>query len=188
MKLKKIIFVATLFILGVTMFNINENKKPMAITENTSPDFFVDENVDEGVKNNYENNLNTLPESIKKYANSVTITHEDLSEKFELDLDAKILAITYGKDIYVNDEKYNENVLIHELFHAYDYSNNWISNQKEFFEIYQIEKDFVKVTDGNIQNVYEFFASAGEMYYLNPNNLKKEAPLTYKFFSNNIDF
>ena len=27
MKLKKIIFVATLFILGVTMFNINENKK-----------------------------------------------------------------------------------------------------------------------------------------------------------------
>lgn len=111
-----------------------------------------------------------------------------MSEKFELDLDAKILAITYGKDIYVNDEKYNENVLIHELFHAYDYSNNWISNQKEFFEIYQIEKDFVKVTDGNIQNVYEFFASAGEMYYLNPNNLKKEAPLTYKFFSNNIDF
>lgn len=65
MKLRKIIFVTTLFILGVTMFNINENKKPMAITENTSPDFFVDENVDEDVKNNYENNLNTLPESIK---------------------------------------------------------------------------------------------------------------------------
>lgn len=191
MKLKKIIFVTTLFVLGVTMFNINENhKKPMAITQSqtTSTKFFADDNINEDIKNKYENNWTSLPENMKEYANSVTITHENLSEKFELGLDAKILATTYGNDIYVNDEKYNDHVLIHELFHAYDYSNNWISNQKEFFEIYQVEKDFIKVTDGNVQNVYEFFASAGEMYYFAPNELKNTAPLTYEFFLNHIEF
>ena len=78
--------------------------------------------------------------------------------------------------------------MIHELFHAYDYHNDWISTSDEFMKIYEAEKEFIKVSDGNTQNVYEFWASAGEMYYFNEEELKEIAPLTYNFMKEHIEF
>ena len=54
-------------------------------------------------------------------------------------------------------------------------------------EIYDKEKNLVSVTDGNVQNVYEFFASSGELFYFEPEVLKEKAPLTYNFFVKNIN-
>ena len=191
MKLKKIIPVIVFVIAAVAVFNINTNKeKPMAITESlsSSPIFIEDVNINKEIATAYKRNLDSLPESMTQYATSITITTENLSEKFNLNLNANILAITYGTDIYINDSEYNENVLIHELFHAYDYHNDWISTSDEFMKIYEAEKEFIKVSDGNTQNVYEFWASAGEMYYFNEEELKEIAPLTYNFMKEHIEF
>lgn len=191
MKLKKIIPVIVIVIAAVAVFNIyNPQEKPMAITESlsSSPVFIEDVNIDEDVAKAYKRNLESLPDFMKQYATSVTITNENLSEKFDLNLNANILAITYGTDIYISDEKFNENVLIHELFHAYDYSHNWISTSNEFSKIYEQEKNLIQVSDGNVQNIYEFWASAGEMYYFSPKKLQEVAPLTYDFMVKNIQF
>lgn len=190
MNIKKIMPVIILMIAVVTVLNINKVKEiPMAITESlsTSTELIVDDNINKDVADAYINNWETLPESLKSNATSLNITGENLSDKFELNLNANILAISYGTDIYVNDTKFNKNVLIHELFHVFDYSNNWISNSDEFMEIYDKEKNLVSVTDGNAQNVYEFFASSGELFYFEPEVLKEKAPLTYNFFVKNIN-
>lgn len=190
MNIKKIMPVIILMIAVVTVLNINKVKEiPMAITESlsTSTELIVDDNINKDVADAYINNWETLPESLKSNATSLNITGENLSDKFDLNLNANILAISYGTDIYVNDTKFNKNVLIHELFHVFDYSNNWISNSDEFMEIYDKEKNLVSVTDGNAQNVYEFFASSGELFYFEPEVLKEKAPLTYNFFVKNIN-
>lgn len=190
MNIKKIMPVIILMIAVVTVLNINKVKEiPMAITESlsTSTELIVDDNINKDVADAYINNWETLPESLKSNATSLNITGENLSDKFDLNLNANILAISYGTDIYVNDAKFNKNVLIHELFHVFDYSNNWISNSDEFMEIYDKEKNLVSVTDGNAQNVYEFFASSGELFYFEPEVLKEKAPLTYNFFVKNIN-
>lgn len=190
MNIKKIMPVIILMIAVVTVLNINKVKEiPMAITESlsTSTELIVDDNINKDVADAYINNWETLPESLKSNATSLNITGENLSDKFDLNLNANILAISYGTDIYVNDTKFNKNVLIHELFHVFDYSNNWISNSDEFMEIYDKEKNLVSVTDGNVQNVYEFFASSGELFYFEPEVLKEKAPLTYNFFVKNIN-
>lgn len=190
MNIKKIMPVIILMIAVVTVLNINKVKEiPMAITESlsTSTELIVDDNINKDVADAYINNWETLPESLKSNATSLNITGENLSDKFNLNLNANILAISYGTDIYVNDTKFNKNVLIHELFHVFDYSNNWISNSDEFMEIYDKEKNLVSVTDGNAQNVYEFFASSGELFYFEPEVLKEKAPLTYNFFVKNIN-
>lgn len=190
MNIKKIMPVIILMIAVVTALNINKVKEiPMAITESlsTSTELIVDDNINKDVADAYINNWETLPEFLKSNATSLNITGENLSDKFDLNLNANILAISYGTDIYVNDTKFNKNVLIHELFHVFDYSNNWISNSDEFMEIYDKEKNLVSVTDGNVQNVYEFFASSGELFYFEPEVLKEKAPLTYNFFVKNIN-
>ena len=106
MKLKKIIPVIVFVIAAVAVFNINTNKeKPMAITESlsSSPIFIEDVNINKEIATAYKRNLDSLPESMTQYATSITITTENLSEKFNLNLNANILAITYGTDIYIND-------------------------------------------------------------------------------------
>ena len=89
MKLKKIIPVIVFVIAAVAVFNINTNKeKPMAITESlsSSPVFIEDVNINKEIATAYKRNLDSLPESMTQYATSITITTENLSEKFNLNL------------------------------------------------------------------------------------------------------
>ena len=96
-------------------------------------------------------------------------------------LSTKKLSINYAKC-----------TLIHELGHAYDFNNGWISKQSEFKNIYKKEKNkFTKTAyykypmgkiKDNINNVQEYFASSFTVYVRSPKDLKKNCPKTYAYF------
>ena len=135
--------------------------------------------------NNYIDDINSMPEILTDNCNKIIFTNKNLNEKFNLGFkDCTVFAISFGKDIYVDTNYYNKNVIIHELCHVYDYSNNWISEKNDFTELYESESSKISVTEGNVQNEYEFFASSGEMYFNNPEKLKSTSYPTYMYFKN----
>ena len=91
---------------------------------------------------------------------------------------------------------YAKVALIHELGHAYDYNNGWISKNSDFVKIYKSEKTKFKKTSyyknnmakikANISNSQEFFASTFSSFVRNPNDLKKYCPKTYNYFLNEL--
>ena len=96
------------------------------------------------------------------------------------------LGLTQGEKIYISTESYSADVLLHELFHAYDnhYGN---SSDKDFLAVYGLEQAKLYVSGGyGDQRASEFFATAGAMYLLNPEDLLLLAPETYNYFTINI--
>lgn len=185
MKKIKLFSIAVIALIGISaMFTYNFiEKTPLAFTQNQ--EIKVSGSVSEIIKKAYQIDYDNLSDELKNEISSITITDENLSEKFDIDLDASVLAITYGNEMYINAEQYNENVIVHEAFHAFDYNHDWLSDSPEFKAIYEKEKDYVSVSPGNSQNEAEFFASCGEIYYSNPEVLKAVAPLTFNFFEEN---
>ncbi len=82
--------------------------------------------------------------------------------------------------------------LIHELGHAYDYNNDWLSKKSNFKKIYKKEMNKFNKTNyykyhmgkviSNINNVQEYLASSFTVYVRSPKDLKKNCPKTYNYF------
>ena len=91
---------------------------------------------------------------------------------------------------------YARMALIHELGHAYDYNNDWLSKNSDFLKIYKKEKNKFKWTyyyrypmariKANISNSTEYFASTFSAFVRKPNDLKKYCPLTYNYFMDEL--
>ena len=80
------------------------------------------------------------------------------------------LTIPELKQILIkNDEKKFRQVVVHEIFHAYDHTLGFISESDEFISIYEDEKDDLVVT-GFISagqhkiNTKEYFAESCQMW------------------------
>lgn len=190
MRIFKKIAIGFVFIMFFLMGMNTADLIPNAITkENT---IYVDtkyginitrmNKTDEEIIEKYLDNLDVIPNDLRKYCEEIVFTNEDLGQKFELDITNPILALSYGDTIYINTEKYEENVLIHEMYHVYDYKHKWISEQEEFINLYEDYKENISVSPGNVNNCYEFFASCGEMYFLNPDEIMEVAPSIYEYF------
>lgn len=79
---------------------------------------------------------------------------------------------------------------IHEIGHAYDGYLGFVSYSQEFKDIFNQEKDSLKVYD-KYDNHYksssaEFFAEAFRTYCYSPSALKNSAPRTYEFICRNL--
>jgi len=127
----------------------------------------------------YLNDLKSLPEELKENCERIFFTNENLNEKFDTGIETKIVAISLGKDIYISTDYYEIGVLVHELYHVYDYANGWISDTDEFKELYEEYKNKYEVSPGNAQNCYEFFASYGENFYLRKDYLDDDTLFAY---------
>lgn len=135
--------------------------------------------------NNYIKDINNAPSLLKNNCNNIIFVDEDLNKKFNLNFNNCIVfAISSENNIYIDTNYYNKNVVTHELCHVYDYSHNWISESKDFQTVYKSENNNISVSKGNNQNSYEFFASAGELFFNNPSQLKKVSYSTYLYFEN----
>lgn len=98
------------------------------------------------------------------------------------------LGLTQGEKIYISTDSYSPDVMLHELFHAYDsrYEN---SSDEDFLEVYSCEQTKLYVAGGySDQRPSEYFATAGAMYLLTPDELLLLAPETYNYFSINVNF
>lgn len=190
MKTKNIfailIICAIFFLLGVLCSNCinkdNYSKNFAEYSEYQNIKIHVDDDYNQDNLTLYLENLTTISQKLTRNCENIYFTNENLNEKFELDISTKIVAISYGKDIYVNTNYYSDDVLIHEMFHVYDYCNDWISSTNSFKKLYDDYKDVITVSPGNNENSHEFFAAYGEQFTLNKNNLEKNS--LYDFFSN----
>lgn len=171
------------FIVGLSVPKINK----LALTDENSmtinnTNIIIEKDVDNNIVDAYITDIKTLPDYLLKNCNSIIFTSENLNDKFNLELKNTILAVTVDDIIYVNDSKFKSGVIIHELFHVYDFTNDWISmNNSEFINIYDNEKEIISVSPGNNQNAQEFFATIGAEYFTNPEDLSKNAPQSYNF-------
>lgn len=98
------------------------------------------------------------------------------------------LGLTQGEKIYISTNSYSADVMLHELFHAYDnrYGN---SSDKDFMSVYSREQTKLYVAGGySDQRPSEYFATAGALYLLNPEDLLLLAPETYNYFCINVKF
>lgn len=172
----------TLFILGNKTATLTKNNKYDKQNNFENINIYTYKNYNIDVYEDYLKNLETIPNTLTKNCKNIYFTNENLTEKFKLDIKTKIVAISYGQDMYVNTSYYGEDVLIHEMYHIYDYSNNWISETKEFKELYEKYKKDIEISPGNVDNEYEFFATCGEKFSLNNSEIKNTE--IYTFFSN----
>lgn len=97
------------------------------------------------------------------------------------------LTIPELNKILIKDDKnvFRQSV-VHEIFHAYDASSGFISENEDFKKIYDDEVNKLSVT-GYISagqyknNVREYFAEVGQMYVFDSLVLKSSAPESYKY-------
>lgn len=182
----KVIFIIlsclSLFIIGSYTATLTKNNgyNKQNIYNNINIYTYKDFNTDNYDK--YLKDLETIPYTLLKNCKNIYFTNENLTEKFDLNIKTKIVAISYGNDIYINTSYHGEDVLIHEMYHVFDYCNNWISETKEFKELYKKYNKEIEVSPGNINNEYEFFATCGEIFSLNKEKINNKE--IYTFFSN----
>ena len=191
---KRIIFIIIFldiifFLFGIAIANKNNEKKfdnnYILIEQKDNIKIFVNSEYNEKNYKKYLYELKDIPEVLKNNCESIYFTNENLNKKFNLEISTTIVAISYGNDIYVNTTYYGKNVITHEMFHVYDYSNGWISKEEKFQKIYEKYKLSIKMSPGNNENEYEFFATCGEEFLSNSENNKNTE--IHNYFSNLIN-
>lgn len=97
------------------------------------------------------------------------------------------LGLTQETTIFITTDSFYPDVLLHELFHAYDHANETLSDSAEFREIFGRESDRISVACIVPESERaEFFATAGAEYLLRPLTLLSDAPETYGYFDEKI--
>ena len=100
------------------------------------------------------------------------------------------LGLTQNRTVYISTESFSSYVVFHELFHAYDNAHGELSaNSPEFESAYYANKRVIPVFASH-SSAYasEFFAQAGAMYLLIPQELSVAAPETYEYFNTVLGF
>ena len=60
-------------------------------------------------------------------------------------------------------------------------------NDEKFNKIYETESEIISVSPGNNQNKQEFFATIGEEYFCNQEDLLKNSKPSYQYINNILD-
>lgn len=101
---------------------------------------------------------------------------------------AEALGLTQETTVFVTTDSFYPDVLIHELFHAYDRSNGALSDSEEFRAVYERERAELQVACLVPESDRaEFFAAAGARYLLSPALLSETAPETFAYFDERLD-
>ena len=128
--------------------------------------------------------LKDAPEKLVECCDTMYFTEDDLPIPDGGTRYSTALGLTQNRTVYISTYTYYPEVVIHELFHAYDYSNGLPSeNSYDFKEALKSEKGKLRILTG-VAGSYEaeYFATAGALYVLSPDVLMKAAPKTYKYF------
>ena len=87
--------------------------------------------------------LESAPDILVDACTEMYFTGEDLDIPVAGKLGGKALGITQGSVIYISTDSFNADVILHELFHAYDNANEKISESEEFVRIMEKERNDV---------------------------------------------
>lgn len=130
--------------------------------------------------------LEKAPETLTEGCTAIYLTSGSLPLP-ETGGNAEALGLTQGTTVFVTTDSFYPDVLLHELFHAYDHANDMLSDSEEFREIFGRESDRISVVCVIPESERaEFFAAAGAEYLLKPISLLENAPETYRYLDGKI--
>ncbi len=95
------------------------------------------------------------------------------------------LGITQGRIVYVSTQTYGADVVLHEMFHAYDHEHGMpSSNDGGFITAFREENERIRLAAASESLLAsEFYAETGAMYIISPFELSIRAPRTYSYFN-----
>lgn len=183
---------------------VSEAKKPEpAKVEETSvktyPSFVEvigvsDDYVDKVLSNYYR-----IPEvarnKFEDFGGVLSITNENLGEKFFNDSSKHIVAVTSykgsSKECSINIGTKDATAVLHEMGHFVDYVSEYLSNTEEYKSIWGSEveafKSFHYTADENINTANEYFAESFQVYVESPSELQKNCPQSYDYIVNTLN-
>ncbi len=138
-----------------------------------------------------------LPQDLlnKFYADGwgIVITQESLSDMYYKGVYNNVMAVTDGyiKVIWLSaEEDAIRNSVIHEMGHYLQFTYGFPNQTEEFEAIYKAERKKFVVPGGSAAQArsssLEYFAEAFQEYFLHPDSLLKNTPLTYQYMANYV--
>lgn len=96
------------------------------------------------------------------------------------------LGLTQGKTIFISTLSFGEDVVFHELFHAYDNTHDLPSEHSQvFLDAFNEEAGKISFVVGDEAALRsEYYATAGAIYIVMPDKMKILIPKTYAYFDN----
>ena len=128
--------------------------------------------------------IEKLSPNMVRYIKSITVTEEDLVEKYNIDLNGekdRVAGVAAAHDITLRASRYEEYSLIHECMHIMDYvysgDGTYWSNNEEWQSLFKAnEYTYKDCWYLRTQNGTEYFASVAQLWYMDPDYASEMFP------------
>jgi hypothetical protein len=183
---------------------VSEAKKPEPTkVEETSvktyPSFVEEIGVSDDYVDKVLSNYYRIPEvarnKFEDFGGVLSITNENLGEKFFNDSSKHIVAVTSykgsSKECSINIGTKDATSVLHEMGHFVDYVCGYLSDTEEYKGIWGSEveafKSFHYTADENTSTANEYFAESFQVYIESPNELQEKCPQSYGYIVNTLN-
>lgn len=183
---------------------VSEAKKPEPTkVEETSaktyPNFVEVIGVSEDYVDKVLSNYYRIPEvarnKFEDFGGVLSITNENLGEKFFNDSSKHIVAVTSykgsSKECSINIGTKDATSVLHEIGHFIDYVCGYLSDTEEYKSIWGSEieafKSFHYTAEENTNTANEYFAESFQVYVESPSELQKNCPQSYDYIVNTLN-
>ena len=150
-------------------------------------DIYLEDGASEKWANQAMEYLRLLPEKmlieLKEAGWLFIITPRNLEHIYDSKVPNTVgLTIYYKERIYVLNDSFSiKYCTIHEVGHAMDFLNNFVSYDEEWLCIYDEESETSGLSQYFTNSSTEYFAESFQSYVLCPEELKTNAPKTYDY-------
>ena len=137
--------------------------------------------------------LNYLPNNMIQELNEngwmVIVTPRSLEDVYESGVTNTVgLTVYYRARIYLQNNSFSiDYCTIHEIGHALDFIQNFISYSEEWTEIYEKEAKNSGLAKYFTSSSSEYFAETFQSCFLSPDKVKEKAPLSYEYMMKFIE-
>lgn len=179
-----------------------KNPEPTKVEETstkTYPSFIEVIGVSEDYVDKVLSNYYRIPEIVRNkfenFGGVLSITNENLGEKFFNDSSKHIVAVTSykgsSKECSINIGTKDATAVLHEMGHFIDYVCGCLSETEEYKVIWGSEveafKSFHYTADENTSTANEYFAESFQVYIESPNELQEKCPQSYDYIVNTLN-
>ena len=165
----------------------------------TYPSFVEEIGVSDDYVDKVLSNYYRIPEvarnKFEDFGGVLSITNENLGEKFFNDSSKHIVAVTSykgsSKECSINIGTKDATSVLHEMGHFVDYVCGYLSDTEEYKGIWGSEveafKSFHYTADENTSTANEYFAESFQVYIESPNELQEKCPQSYGYIVNTLN-
>lgn len=183
---------------------VSETKKSESVKidgkpAQTYPSFVEVNGVSEDYVDKVLSNYYHIPEIVRNkfedFGGVLSITNENLGEKFFNNSSKHIVAVTdykgTSKECSINIGTKDATAVLHEMGHFIDYVCGYLSSTEKYMLIWGSEveafKSFYYTADNNINTASEYFAESFQVYIESPNELQEKCPQSYNYIVNTLN-